>query len=61
MPAVTTQGAEVFTRATFTVEDRVRGLQLTADNPLPARSDARQALPSEQQIIEDTIREETGG
>jgi alkaline phosphatase D len=61
VPAVTTQNAEVFTRATFVVEDGVRGLQQTADNPLPARSDARQALPSDAQIIEDTIREETGG
>ncbi len=61
VPAVTVPDAEVFTRASFVIEDRVRGLQQTADNPLPARSAARRALPSDQQIIEDTIREETGG
>ncbi len=61
VPAVTTPDAEVFTRATFAVEDGVRGLQQTADNPLPPASPARRRLPSDQEIIDDTIREETGG
>jgi alkaline phosphatase D len=61
VPAVTTRDAEVFTRASFVLEDGVRGLQQVADSPLPARSRARQALPDAAQIIEDTIREETGG
>lgn len=61
VPAVTTPDAEVFTRASFVLEDGVRGLQQVADSPLPARFRARQALPDAAQIIEDTIREETGG
>ena len=58
--AVSTPDSEVFTRATFVVEDGVRGLQQVADSPLPARSAARRALPDAAQIIADTIREETG-
>ncbi|MFC4783656.1 alkaline phosphatase D family protein [Nocardioides sp. MAHUQ-72] len=61
VPAVTTPDAPVFTRASFVVEDRVRGLQQTADNPMPLRSSAVRGLPSDQQVIADTIREETGG
>jgi len=61
VPVVTTPGAEVFTRATFVIEDGVRGLQRTADHPLPTRPALRSSLPSDAQIIEDTIREETGG
>jgi alkaline phosphatase D len=61
VPAVTQPGAPVFTRASFTLQDGVRGLQQTADNPLPARSLARRALPGDEQVIADTVREETGG
>jgi len=56
--AVTTPDAEVFTRRSYVLEDRVRGLQLTADNPLPASSAARRRVPSDAQIIEDTLRAE---
>ena len=60
VPKVTTPDAEVFTRRSYVIEDRVRGLQLAADNPVPAASGARRRLPNDAQIIEDTIREETG-
>ena len=50
---------EAFTRATFVVEDRVAGLQQTADNPLPAAEVARHSRRSDEQVIADTIREET--
>jgi alkaline phosphatase D len=55
--SVLTPGYPVFTRATFVVEDGVRGMTQTADNPLPA---FRRPAPSDEQIIEDTLREETG-
>ena len=58
VPQVTQPGAEAFTRATFTIEDGVPGLQRTADNPLAA---ARSARRSDEQVIADTIREETHG
>lgn len=77
LPYVKTPGAEVFTRAEFVIEDRVRGLQQTDDNPSTpiaagatatsartsaAKSGARAAAaPSDEQIIADTIREETHG
>jgi alkaline phosphatase D len=57
---VTTPDAPVFTRRSYVLEDGVRGLQLAADNPMPPSSRARRALPGPRQIIEDTIREETG-
>ncbi len=59
VPAVTTEGADVFTRRSYVVEDRVRGLQQTADNPLPASSAARRRLPSDAEIIADTIEQES--
>jgi len=43
------------------INDRVRGLQLVGDNPMPPGSRARRALPGPRQIREDTIHEETGG
>ena len=49
--------APVFTRARFVVEDGVRGMRQTADDPLLS---ARRMAPSDRQIIEDTLREETG-
>jgi len=58
---VTVPDSEVFTRTSFVIADGVRGLQQVADNPLPADSGARRRLPDDAQIIEDTIREETGG
>lgn len=63
VPAVTTPDAEVFTRRSYVLEDRVRGLQQVADTPLGAAATgpaARSARPSDAQIVEDTIREETG-
>jgi alkaline phosphatase D len=55
--SVTVPDAPVYTRASFTIEDRVPGLQQTADNPPPATF--RRSAPSDEQIIEDTIREES--
>ncbi|MDR6175238.1 alkaline phosphatase D [Nocardioides zeae] len=63
VPAVTTPGADVFTRRSYVIEDRVRGLQQVADTPLPGAGPgiaARRARPSDAQIVEDTIREESG-
>jgi alkaline phosphatase D len=60
VPEVTVRDAEVMTRRSYAIEDRVRGLRLADDQPLPAASRARRALPSQAQIVEDTIREETG-
>jgi len=53
---VTQPDAEAFTRASFVVADGERGMHQTSDNPLSA---LRRQAPSDQQIIEDTIREET--
>ena len=61
VPAVTTAGAEAFTRAEFVIEDGVRGLQQTADSPLGSFARSRVAAPSDEQIVADTIREETHG
>lgn len=41
------------------VEDGVRGMQQTGNDPLPGAR--RLGGPSDAQIIEDTLREETGG
>ena len=58
VPQVSQPGASVFTRAQFVVEDGVRGMHQTVEAP---RTAARFAPPSDEQIIEDTLREETGG
>ena len=60
VPVVTAPNAEAFTRAEFVIDDGVRGLRQTLDNPLPSLA-ARRAAPSDDQIIADTIREETHG
>jgi alkaline phosphatase D len=60
VPVVTTPGAEAFTRAEFVIDDGVRGLRQTADHPLTATT-LRRSTPSEEQIVADTIREETHG
>jgi alkaline phosphatase D len=57
VPLVTTPGAEVFTRRSYVIEDGVRGLQQTADAPAPVALAARP--PSAEQIIADTIAQET--
>ena len=52
----------VFTRASFVVEDGVRGMRQTFDNPLPSRGAGLRALPaprSDAQKIADTIEAET--
>ncbi|WP_250008000.1 alkaline phosphatase [Actinoplanes sp. M2I2] len=53
VPFVTTPGAPVHTRATFVVEDRVPGLQQTADNPTPS------TLRSAADLGAETVRQET--
>ncbi|MBW8732433.1 MAG: alkaline phosphatase D family protein [Terrabacter sp.] len=60
VPVVTTPGAEAFTRAEFVIDDGVRGLRQTADHPLPTTT-LRRSTPSDEQIVADTIREETHG
>lgn len=75
VPAVTREGAGVFTRRSYVIEDRVRGLQQVADAPLgaggaSAASGSRRASgtpagapaprPDDAQVVADTIREETG-
>ena len=58
--SVTTPDAEVFTRRSYELRDGERGLRQVADAPLPASSFSVRRLPDEEQIIRDTIREETG-
>ena len=53
VPFVTTPGAPVHTRATFVIEDRVAGLQQTADNPTPS------ALRTASDLGAETVRQET--
>ena len=62
VPGVTRPGGEGFTRAQFVVDDGVRGLRQSADNPLPtARADRSLRAPrSDAAIIADTIEAETG-
>ena len=54
---VTQPGSPVFTRAQYVVEDGVRGMQQTASDPLLS---ARRASPSDEQIVRDTLQQETG-
>ncbi|GAA2636019.1 alkaline phosphatase D family protein [Paractinoplanes durhamensis] len=58
LPFVTTPGAAAHTRATFVVEDRVPGLQQTADTPTPTPAPAP-ALRSTAGDGSDTVRQET--
>jgi alkaline phosphatase D len=69
LPKVTAAGAPAFTRASFVVEDGVRGMRQTADNPLPqarlsttslSRRTAAPAPEEDVVIIRDTIAAETG-
>ena len=55
VPVVTTPDAAAFTRATYVVEDGVPGLQEVAANPRRTRN----AAPSDEQIIADTIAAES--
>lgn len=55
VPFVTTPGAEAFTRATFVLEDGVRGLQQVQAAPQPQLRSAR----TDEQKIADTIASET--
>ena len=54
---VTQPGSPVFTRAQYVVEDGVRGMQQTATDPLLS---TRRAAPSDEQIVRDTLQQETG-
>ncbi len=58
VPVVTTPGAAVFTRRSYVLQDGVRGLVQTADHPLPV-SALRNPRPSDEQIVADTIEQET--
>jgi alkaline phosphatase D len=59
VPVVSTPDAEAFTRATFVVEDGVRRMVQTVD--APSVSALRRTPRTDAEIIEDTIRTETGG
>lgn len=56
VPDVTSRDADAFTRASFAIADRERGLQQTFDNPPAA---ARRGGRSDRQRSRDTIRWET--
>ncbi|RHW28019.1 alkaline phosphatase [Nocardioides immobilis] len=56
VPKVTEPGAAAFTRATFVLEDGVRGLQEEGTSLRPRRTNA---APGRDAIVRDTIREET--
>ena len=58
VPVVTSLGSSVFTRRSYVLQDGVRGLIQTADQPLPASSLVN-PRPSDAQIIADTIAQET--
>ena len=58
VPVVTAPGSSVFTRRSYVLQDGVRGLVQTADQPLPATSLVN-PRPSDAQIIADTIAQET--
>ncbi|MBR7744314.1 alkaline phosphatase D family protein [Phycicoccus sp. BSK3Z-2] len=60
VPYVATPGAEVFTRATFVLDDGQRGLRQVEDAPLP--STQRGATPrTDAEKIADTLRSELHG
>ncbi|PUA80872.1 alkaline phosphatase D family protein [Nocardioides currus] len=59
LPRVSVPGEQAFTRASFVVDDGVRGMRQVADNPAPPTL-SLQAPRSAAQIIEDTIAAETG-
>jgi alkaline phosphatase D len=57
LPYVTRPGAPVHTRATFVVEDRVRGLHKTADRPTPGSVSTLAAGDlGEQTVQQETVR-----
>lgn len=68
LPKVTAAGAPAFTRASFVVEDGVRGMRQTADNPLPEARLSTTSLsrrtaapaPDDLTIVRDTVAAETG-
>ncbi|KAA1425661.1 alkaline phosphatase D family protein [Nocardioides antri] len=58
VPKVSEPGAAAFTRATFVIEDGVRGLQAEGTS---LRSRRTNDAPDRERIVRDTIREETKG
>ncbi len=61
VPRVSVEGEKAFTRATFVVEDRVRGLQEASSRAVPSEVAARVApAPAPRRIVADTIEQETG-
>ena len=59
VPRVSVQGDPAFTRASFKVEDRVRGMTQTYDNPLPSSLRTTRAPRSDAQKIQDTLEAES--
>ena len=60
VPKVTVKDASAFTRATFVVDDGVRGMRQTFDNPSRAASAGAVIAPrSNAEKIRDTIRSES--
>ncbi|HET8959402.1 alkaline phosphatase D family protein [Nocardioides sp.] len=63
VPYVTQPGAPVFTRAQFVVEDGVRGMNQTQDNPSASVrriGPSAQTAPDPAQMVRNTLRDETG-
>lgn len=58
VPFVTRPDAPVFTRRSYVLQDGVRGLVQTADEPLPVTA-LRSPRPSDEQIVADTIAQES--
>ncbi len=59
VPRVSVPGEPAFTRATFQVEDRVRGLRQTYDHPLPSNLRTATAPRSDAEKIRDTLEAES--
>ncbi|GLZ04636.1 alkaline phosphatase [Actinomadura sp. NBRC 104412] len=59
LPTVRTADAQATTKATFVIEDRVPGLEQTYLRPLPRSAAPKAAAKSDEQIIRETIENET--
>ncbi len=60
LPSVTDPDAAAFTRTEWRIEDGVPGARQVSDSPLPAGAAARRRMPSDAEIVADTIEQETG-
>ena len=61
VPRVSVVGDKVFTRSTWVVEDRVRGLQQASSRDVPPEVAARvRPAPAPREVVADTIEQEGG-